>query len=67
MHNRNAAAMVLFALLMLPQSSIAQSSLLKRINKVKDVSIWQRKPLAGRCKSLFPLKWDAEISISWML
>ena len=42
------AAVLLFALLMLPESSIAQSSLLKRINKVKEVSIWQRKPLGQK-------------------
>lgn len=48
MHHWKAAAVFLLALLMLPESSIGQSSLLKRINKVKDVSIWQRKPLGQK-------------------
>lgn len=48
MHHWKAAAVLLFALLMLPDSSVGQSSLLKRINKVKEVSIWQRKPLGQK-------------------
>lgn len=48
MQRCKAATVVLFAALMLPESSVAQSSLLKRINKVKEVSIWQRKPLGQK-------------------
>ncbi len=48
MHGWKTAVVVMFALLILSDSSFAQIELMKRIRKVTEVPIWQRPPLGQK-------------------